>query len=174
VDRFAALGLPRKFAVSGEALEGRFRELSRKLHPDRFAKGTAEERVASAQATTTLNDAYRALKQPVVRATYLLELEGFGLGEGDRVAPEFLQEILELREALEEAKARGDRAELDRLGADMKARRRAAVDEIARLFEPFDARGDKSGFPAIKDRLIALRYFDRFLEAHEGAIDEES
>ncbi|MGA6973924.1 MAG: hypothetical protein WBY93_20010, partial [Candidatus Binatus sp.] len=36
LDCFAALGLPRKLTIDLDALERRYHELSRKLHPDRF------------------------------------------------------------------------------------------------------------------------------------------
>ena len=37
LDCFAALGLPRKLTLDLDALERRYHELSRKIHPDRFA-----------------------------------------------------------------------------------------------------------------------------------------
>ncbi|MGE5413834.1 MAG: hypothetical protein ACM3NW_06655, partial [Syntrophomonadaceae bacterium] len=37
-DYFSLLGLPRQFTIEPGELENRFRERSRKLHPDRFAR----------------------------------------------------------------------------------------------------------------------------------------
>ena len=68
-DAFAVLGLgaPR-FHLEAQAVEKAWRELSRKVHPDRFAKADAKERRFSLEQTTRLNDARKTLKNPVKRA----------------------------------------------------------------------------------------------------------
>jgi molecular chaperone HscB len=154
-DKFALLGLTRGYAVDGEALERRFRELSRRLHPDRFAKAGAKERMLSLQASTALNDAYRVLRDPVKRAEYLLELAGARIGENDPVDPEFLMEMLELREA-------SPGKDHEALARDVRGRRDAALREVERLFA-------SGGAPeAIKHQLTSMRYFQRFLNEMEG------
>lgn len=50
-----------------------------------------------------LNQAYKTLQSPLARGLYLLELEGYAIGERDNhVEPEFLFEIMELNEELDE------------------------------------------------------------------------
>src|SRR5205809_155753 len=124
IDHFTRLGLPRRFGIDTAALEQNYRERSRQVHPDRFAKAPPRERMESLQAATALNDAYRLLRRPVGRAEYLLELEGVKLGDNDPVDPEFLMEVMELREALLEAKHAGpDGApRVAAMAADMRAR----------------------------------------------------
>src|SRR5262245_1704984 len=75
-DYFAFLGLPRKVNLDGNDLEQRFRRLSRQFHPDFFYNASPAERRASLERSSYLNDAYRTLKQPMARLSYLLELEG--------------------------------------------------------------------------------------------------
>ena len=75
-DYFAFLGVPRKLQLDPADLERRFRELSRQFHPDYFYNATAGERRASLERSSYLNDAYRALKNPVTRLEYLLRVEG--------------------------------------------------------------------------------------------------
>ena len=93
------------------ALEREFHRLSRKLHPDRFARASEGEQAWSLAATALLNDAYRALRDPVQRTEYLLELQGVGVGEqnagrnktADRQPPaDLLEEVFELNMQLEE------------------------------------------------------------------------
>ncbi len=72
-DYFSVLGVPRQFDVDVGALERRYRELTRKLHPDRFARADARARRASLGRSVQLNEAWRALKDPVRRAEYLLK-----------------------------------------------------------------------------------------------------
>jgi len=111
-DHFAVLGVPRAYDLDLTALEARYKDLSRKLHPDRFARADPRARKASLQRTVMLNEAWRALKEPLKRAEYLLELGGVKLATDDGGArsggvaapPALLMEILELREELETMK----------------------------------------------------------------------
>src|SRR5579862_8680684 len=74
-DYFSFFGLPRKLGIDQAELERRFRALSRQFHPDYFYNAEPPERRASLERSSYLNDAYRALKQPVTRVEYLLQLE---------------------------------------------------------------------------------------------------
>ncbi|MGH7314690.1 MAG: Fe-S protein assembly co-chaperone HscB, partial [Candidatus Rokuibacteriota bacterium] len=108
-DYFTVFGLPRKLGVDGEALQRRFYELSRRHHPD-FHQGADAARQAEALAQSALvNRAYRALREPLARVEYLIMLEEGREGAGDKpkASRELLQEMLEVQEALEEAKVEG-------------------------------------------------------------------
>jgi molecular chaperone HscB len=160
VDPFAALGVEPRFDLAADALEARFRELSRKLHPDRFAKAAPKERMLSLQAATTLNDSYRKLKQPLRRAEALLARGGFAIAETDKVGPEFLMEMMELGEAIHDAKADGDADALAGAMGVVQGKRDAAMAELPGLFA-------SGALARAKEQLIAIRYFDRLLEAGE-------
>src|SRR6187551_3136495 len=105
-DYFTFFGLPRKLTIAQDDLERRFRELSRKFHPDYYYNATPAERLASLERSSYLNDAYRALKQPVSRIEHLLSIEGLPLGPGDqghaKVPPGLLEEVFALNEELDE------------------------------------------------------------------------
>jgi len=73
---FDLFGLQPAFAVDEVRLERAYREIQSRVHPDRFAHAGDAERRASLQWTTRVNEAYRALKNPVQRASHLLELHG--------------------------------------------------------------------------------------------------
>jgi molecular chaperone HscB len=111
-DYFTVFGLPRKLGVNGEALQRRFYELSRQHHPD-FHQGADAERQAEVLGRSALvNRAYRALREPLARVEYLIALEeGREVREGATDKPkaprELLEEMLDVQEALEEAKAEG-------------------------------------------------------------------
>ena len=171
---FEVVGLPRSAMVAPAALEERYRDLSRKLHPDRFAQRGPAERKLSLEWTTLLNEAYRTLKDPLRRATYLLKLHGVdveresGKSAMQRLPPEFLEEVLDLREALEGAKAAKD---LDRVRAMARQVEGRAADVQARLADALGALEAGGGKPALDragDALAALRYFTRFQEEVEA------
>src|SRR5438034_7654624 len=111
-DYFALFGLPRKLWIEMSGLEQKFLQLSWKLHPDNFVNASEQERELSLKRSSELNDAYRALRDPVARVEYLLGIEGTRKeGEHKQQAPpELLEEVFELNESLDElrkAKASG-------------------------------------------------------------------
>lgn len=110
-DYFQALGLERRFGIDTAALEREFHRLSRRLHPDRFARASQEDQQSSLAATALLNDAWRTLRDPVARMEYLLKIEGYAVGEEHagkgksaerQPPPDLLEEVFELNMQLEE------------------------------------------------------------------------
>src|SRR5271155_4554242 len=110
-DYFQVFGLERSLGLDTAGLEREFHRLSRRLHPDRFARASAEEQQSSLANTALLNDAYRTLRDPIQRTEYLLKLEGLQIGEehsgkgksADRQPPvDLLEEAFELNMQLEE------------------------------------------------------------------------
>ena len=75
-DYFSVFGLAPRLNIDLSALEQEFHRLSRRLHPDRFARASENEKEWSLADTALLNDAYRTLKDPLRRTEYLLKLEG--------------------------------------------------------------------------------------------------
>jgi molecular chaperone HscB len=165
-DAFRLLGLPEQYDLDPKRIEDAFFERSKELHPDRFAAAPASERVAALARSRALNDAYQVLKKPVARAEYLLARAGLSIGDNERVEPELLMEILELREELAEARVAKQTARVQELHDRMAARRAAAVAALAPLF-------DRQELPEIKKQLIVLRYLDRYLEECDAALDED-
>ena len=70
-DPYAVLGLQRAFHIEDCAVDDAWRELSRKVHPDRWAGKPAVFRRMSLQWTALANEAKRILKDPLSRARYL-------------------------------------------------------------------------------------------------------
>ena len=169
-DHFSLLGLPREFALDLPELERRFRDLSRLLHPDRFARAEPRERRLSLERATRLNDAYRALKDWRRRAAYLLKLAGTDVfAEGRTFAdPDFLEEQLEWREALALASSDGD---ADRLARD-RARTRASGCAGSRRRSRAASRtsaGSRDLPVDIARRLSRARYYDNIVADAERA-----
>jgi molecular chaperone HscB len=162
-DYFTVFGLPRKLRVDGEALQRRFYELSRRHHPD-FHQGDDPARQAEALASSALvNRAYRALRDPLARVEYLIALEeGREVREGaldqPRAPRELLEEMLEVQEALQEAKAAGlDGEAAGRLREErgrLEVRREAEADAIVARLAEWDRVVDDGG-----DRRPLLEWF---------------
>jgi molecular chaperone HscB len=185
-DYFTVFGLPRKLAVDGEALQRRFYELARRHHPD-FHQGADAARQAQALAESALiNRAYRALRDPLARVEYLIALEeGREVREGAADKPaaprELLQEMLEVQEALEEAKAEGlDGDATGRLREErrrLEERYRAEAEAIGARSEEWDRLVDEGGdrrplLEWFKQRLAARAYLRTVIDDLSDALGE--
>ena len=135
-DHFAFFGMPRKLWIEMGELEKKFLQLSWKLHPDRFARASEQEREMSLERSSQLNDAYRVLRNPVARVEYLLALEGMRK-EGatkQQAPPELLEEVFELNESLDELRsARAEQQSQEETAALRKRLQDAAHGFEARL-----------------------------------------
>jgi len=102
-NHFELFGLPARFAVDTAALEARYHELQREVHPDRFAAASEAERRMSMQLATRVNEAYQTLKSPLRRAVYILQLRGVDpkFETNTAMPPEFLMEQMSWRERIE-------------------------------------------------------------------------
>jgi molecular chaperone HscB len=175
---FQAVGLPRGVDVDVGQLERNYRERSLLFHPDRVGKEDPRERRMALERTAQLNEAYRTLKSPESRAFYLLKLQGVDLRRdemrGAAVPAELLEQVLELREQLEDAHSRGDEETVsalsDRVRTQSATALSAAQSALRRLEQdPADAEARAEATHA----LARLRYHHRFLEAVDAGGEEE-
>jgi molecular chaperone HscB len=171
-DYFQVLGVKHAYALDLADLEQRYKNLTKTLHPDRYAKAAPEARRASLERSVQLNEAWRTLSDPIRRAEYLLSLKGIVVGEQSQsntevaashptlpVPPSLLMEVMELREALVEARTTQDLHEVDALIDQVKTRLDQVYAEIATGFA--QARPD---YPTLAARLVSVRYYRRFLD----------
>jgi molecular chaperone HscB len=151
-DYFAFFGLPRKLRIDIADLEKRFHQLSWKLHPDNFVRASDKEREYSLALSSELNDAYRALGNPLSRIEYLLASAGMRK-EGQhkqQAPPELLEEVFELNESLDELRearaAGGDsshtsgvRTKLEGAAKDFESKLADVDAELDRIAGEWDA-----------------------------------
>ena len=163
-DYFQVFGLERKLGIDTALLERAFHRLSRKLHPDRFARASAEEQQWSLASTALLNDAYRTLRDPIQRTEYLLRLEGLKIGEehagkgksADRQPPaDLLEEVFELNMQLEEMRMNQKMGANDlALQADLTTARRKFESLLAEVDSDLAVQGAEwdAGDTAIREK----------------------
>ena len=166
-NHFELFGLAPAFALDLARLESAYRDIQSKVHPDRYAQAGDAERRASMQMTTRVNEAYRALKSPVQRAKYLLELNGVDVGfETNTAMPrEFLMEQMELREKLEQAKTS---SALDVISHDLAAEKREIENQIR---ERIDGKRDLAAAADLVRKLMFLERFGEDIAAAHEALD---
>ena len=150
-DYYQVFGVNRALTLDTATLERDFHRLSRRLHPDRFARATPEEQEWSLAATALLNDAYRTLRDPIQRTEYLLKLEGLEIGEehagkgksADRQPPaDLLEEVFDLNMQLEEMRMNQKMGENDpNLQSDLEAARTRFEGLLAAVDNDLAAKG---------------------------------
>lgn len=181
-DFFSVFGLDPRLNLDLPALETEFHRLSRKVHPDRFARAGENEREWSLADTALLNDAYRTLKEPIHRTEYLLKLEGAEIGEEhagkdrkgqkdpSRVPADLLEEVFELNMQLEEMRMSRKMGEEDpQLTSDLQQAKKkfegllANVDDDLRVQWRVWDDGDAAVRQAAQTTMVALLDRRRYL-----------
>ena len=180
---FAVFGLEPRLTIDLEALEREFHRLSRRLHPDRFARATENEKDWSLADTALLNDAYRTLKDPIRRTEYLLKLYGAEIGEehagknrrphemgASRAPADLLEEVFDLNMQLEEmriAKASGEedptlKQSLTGAKAKFEGLLGAVDEDLRGEWNAWDS-GDEAARLAATNKMVALLDRRRYL-----------
>ncbi len=161
-DHFALFGLPRRFDIDADALSQAWRRVQALVHPDRFAgAGAAQARLAM-QWSTLVNTAYRTLLDPLSRAAYLCELRGVLIdAERNTAMPrEFLDQQMQWREQLDEARDSGDAQQLRQLARQVEQHRAGLMRELARLLDSDPA--DTGAARQAASEVRVLMFLDKF------------
>ncbi|MDB4997464.1 MAG: hscB [Myxococcaceae bacterium] len=170
MDPFAVLGIERQYAIDLKDVEKRHRDLSRTLHPDKYAGSGAHERNSALSNAVEVNEAWRIVRDPVKRGEALFRLAGITVGDAEpKAAQSLLMEMMELRETLEAAKDKKDLARVRALGEDIERRAKAAEAALGIAFR--EAAGDKAALEPHVAKLGELRFYRRFLEEVESIED---
>ena len=190
-DYFAFFGLPRKLLIAQDDLERRFRELSRKFHPDYYYNASPAERLASLERSSYLNDAYRALRAPATRIEHLLAIEGLpstkseGESGAAKVPPALLEEVFELNEELDEIREQresgADPVELasriDAARAPIERKREEHERQIEALSAQWDGVAEtgspaerRATLDALRETLLERNYINNLLATIEREV----
>ncbi len=123
--------------VDLQLLERAYLDRSRTIHPDYHLSGPDAELSASQELSALLNEAYNTLRDSFTRADYLLTLEGGpSTAEHKQLPPDFLGEMLEAREEVENA--RGNPTEISRLEARFDERYNGFLRQIEEKFRQYE------------------------------------
>ena len=168
MDPFEILGLPRRFGIDPKVAEARHLELSRALHPDRYASAPAGERRMALSRAIEVNEAWRAIRDPIARAEAVLRVAGLGdeIGETREPKPtgEFLMDVMERRERLADARAAKDAAAVKAVLVETRAEHAAVQTLLAKTID--DALEPSVDLPRLRAAiplLGRLRYAARSL-----------
>ncbi|RLQ23850.1 Fe-S protein assembly co-chaperone HscB [Seongchinamella sediminis] len=160
---FQLFDLPVQFAIDARMLGERYRQLQRQLHPDRYASAAQHEKRMAVQYSAFVNEAYAALRSPLKRALYLLQLEGLSAEEisAQQVDGGFLIEQMELREKLESLHDLVDPdTVLDHLVREISG-------DINSHQAEFEAAYNQSDLTAAASACVKMQYLEKLLQEAE-------
>jgi molecular chaperone HscB len=171
---YNALGLEPKLALDPDDLKKRFYDRSRQWHPDRFSRGTSEEKQRSEEMTSMLNDAFRTLRDPVTRAEYFLRESGLELSKD--APPELLEEVFELNMALEELRGGDESARGQLVSAQERFTGMLADADkgLGGLFVAYDGKPEAAVLEQIRATLNRRKYVSNLLRDVEKELNVHS
>ncbi|KAM3512341.1 hypothetical protein MY11210_003980 [Beauveria gryllotalpidicola] len=146
------------FPIDVRQLRREFLQLQARAHPDMHAPGAAKS--AAETRSALINEAYRTLANPLLRAQHLLALRGVDVAGDERLKMDaaaaeeeeegggnLLMVVLEAREGIEEARTEAD---LDGLRTENEARIREGEERLEEAFREDDV--EKAKREAVKMR----------------------
>ncbi|CAG9970823.1 unnamed protein product [Clonostachys byssicola] len=137
------------FPIDTRALRREFLRLQARAHPDLHP---ASDKPRAEAASALINDAYKTLSNPLLRAQYLLALRGVDVANDETLKveePSLLMLVLEAREEIEDAESE----------ADLEAPREANDARIAASEEALDIAFANDDIDAAKREAVRLRYW---------------
>lgn len=134
INYFSLFRTEPKYAVDVIALEKKFKDAQKLLHPDKYVNKSIHEKNLSTENSTMVNKAFEILKSDIERAGYLLSQNGItDLEEGKNSSNSLLMnEMFELREELEETQ---NTKELGNFLQRLYSLRRDLHQELANYFD---------------------------------------
>lgn len=178
-DYFTALGLAPSPALDRAALDQRYYELSRRLHPDRYQTSAPEAQAASAANTALLNRAYRTLRDPVERGRYWLQWRGDGNEARQTTVPAQLATIVfEVQEQLDQLR-RADATRRPKLVQDVAVTKERigqseadALEQLERNLAQWSDGSDGAALTKSLNRILAdVAYIRALLRDIEKVLD---
>jgi molecular chaperone HscB len=176
MDPFATLGFARRYDLDKAELERRYRELQQALHPDKHTAAASSARSMTLRKAVEVNEAYRILRDDTARAEALLAAVG-GAAHGanlQRPAADsaLLTEMMELREALSDARETQASEQIAELAEQVRAREAQVRTALAAAFAGLPVTPEPAALTHVQGLVSRLRYYRRFLDEVAAYEDE--
>jgi len=168
---FELFDLPASYELDVSELSNRYRKLQAAVHPDKFANASDLEKRLSMQQSALINEAYQTLKNPLLRARYMLQLKGVDLSNESsaNMDSEFLMQQMRLREELEQVRGANDpEAKLIIIAKEIEQAIAEQVTVLTRLFDE----GDDAQLTKIADYVRRMQFMVK-LQRETEALEEE-
>ena len=173
---FELFGVDAEFAVDLDKVSERYLALQKQSHPDNFANDSAAEQRIAVQFSSYINSAHQALKSPLLRAEYLLELSGHRLNSDNITIKDgqFLMSQMVWRESLSDIADDIKTSSIDALEAGDKLEKLAATANKQRdeLIGAFETLYKEKAFAQAQQCIAKLYFVEKMLTEIERLEDQ--
>jgi molecular chaperone HscB len=160
---FELFDIPISLKPDNAVLSKKYFELQKKYHPDFYSNASEEEQADVLEKSSMINKALKVLQDEDERLKYVLQLKGLVEDEEKYQLPtEFLMEMMELNENLEDTKP-------ESVAAKVSAYQDELYKEVKEIIEDYDdATVSKEALLKLKAYYFKKKYLHRILERTEG------
>jgi molecular chaperone HscB len=169
-----------RLVIDRGELDRKLFELSKKFHPDRFVSKTPLEVELAHEWSAAVNNAYRTLKDPILRAKYWVERQLGSIEEKSaHVPPEMAELFFEVQDQLETIRDSDGTPpasaieEVRKAEADLRKEVISLEKQLESVFQEYDAQPDEKKIVRMKDILSERSYMKSFLRQIDEVLNRE-
>lgn len=161
---FELFDLPVSFLVDKKGLAKQFFSLQKRFHPDYFTGASPEEQETALEQSSFVNKAFRVLQDPDATMQYVLQLKGL-LADDEKFSlpQDFLMEMMELNEAIMDARLEGTGTES--IEARIAALKQEMYEPVKAIVEHYqEGVTSEEALLQVKLYYFKKKYLNRILE----------
>ncbi len=163
---FELFDIPVSLLPDEKLVKQKFYELSRKYHPDFFTNASEEEKNVVLEKSSQINKAFKIFQNKDETIKYVLTQKGVLEEEEKYNLPhDFLMEMLELNEALSDAKMENDAEKIKNIQLSIDNYQSSIYEPVKEIVEHYteDISSEK-GLLQVKEYYFKKKYLRRILE----------
>ena len=156
---FDIFGIPITLKVDKSVLAKKYFELQREFHPDFYTQSDESEQQAALEKSAQINKGLKVLQQQDATIQYVLQLRGL-ISEDEKyvLPPEFLMEMMELNEKLEEQNPESFTKEVAQLEESLQ-------EEVKEMIENYQNESiSQENLLKLKEYYFKKKYLKRILD----------
>ena len=162
---FELFEIPVSFKVDKGGLAQKYFALQKKYHPDFFTQSGEDEQAEVLEKSSAVNKAFKILQNPDETIKYTLQLKGL-LQEEEKyqLPPAFLMEVMDINEALMDAKTEADQEKLAEFKHQVLNLENEIYEPVKAIIENFkDGISTKEEMLQVKEYYFRKKYLNRIL-----------
>ncbi|MBU3676585.1 MAG: hypothetical protein FGM54_05300 [Chitinophagaceae bacterium] len=161
MDYFALFSLPVSLLVDKSKVLSTYYRLCQQYHPDRVGDGEEEEAL---RMSAEINKAKKILDQPLLRLEYVLQQQGhLPDDEKFQLPPLFLSDMMDINEALMDARMAGDAEKLANIEKEIQTLDANLLAPVAHYFNQEELQADDNAWQQLKLYYYQHKYLMRLV-----------